>query len=55
MIASTREERLEENVKRLLAPHIDSEGVSPVYRSEFLGGRPTHGRLSLGRRPAGQT
>ncbi len=39
VIASTREERLEENVKRLLAPHIDSEGVSPVYRSDFLGGR----------------
>jgi len=41
VIASTREERLEENVKRLLAPHLDSEGVSPIYRSEFLGGRAT--------------
>ena len=41
VIASTREERLEENVKRLLAPHIDSEGVSPIYRSEVLGGRAT--------------
>jgi diguanylate cyclase (GGDEF)-like protein len=41
VIASTREERLEEGVKRLLAPHIDSEGVSPIYRSEFLGGRAT--------------
>jgi diguanylate cyclase (GGDEF)-like protein len=41
VIASTREERLEAAVKHLLQPNISSEGVSPVFRSEWLGGRPT--------------
>lgn len=41
VIASTREERLEDNVRKLLQPNIASEGVSPIFRSEWLGGRPT--------------
>jgi two-component system chemotaxis family response regulator WspR len=41
VIASTREERVEADVKRLLEPNISSEGVSRVFRSDWLGGRPT--------------
>ena len=49
VIASTREERLEENVKRLLAPHIDSEGSEPGLPLRVPGRPGHHGRLSLGR------